>query len=215
MQRAKLFWNSFSSELLNTIYPSRCALCGVLGPLAICIDCENEMSSMQEPLRPQFEGIVMATCLYAYDGRPAMAVKRLKYQRITSLIAPMSALIADFAGRHSLLDADIVVPVPIHWQRRSMRGFNQAEALAERLPHIDRSLLVRHRATQPQVLLDRDQRKVNLIDAFRCRRRIDGSSVLLIDDVSTTGHTAQECARALQNGGARTVKLLTFCGESA
>ena len=108
-------------------------------------------------------------------------------------------------------EVDLIAPVPIHRSRLSWRGFNQAEALCEKLPnHLIGQDLVRIRRTPPQVKLTPEQRSKNLVGAFKCPTDIVGKRVLLVDDVFTTGATAAECARALKEAGASWVGVLVF-----
>jgi ComF family protein len=117
--------------------------------------------------------------------------------------------------------ADVVVPVPLHASRQRERGYNQATLLARELVRclrarqapmaLDERVLVRERATPPQVGLDGAQRRENVRGAFRCSSdAVLGRQVLLIDDVCTTGATLEACAVALGEGGARGVRALTF-----
>lgn len=113
-------------------------------------------------------------------------------------------------------DWDALVPVPLHWSRRWRRGFNQAEVLARAVGRrhglsVQRRLLRRVRATPPQHG-DAGSRRRNLRDAFAvpCIERCAGSRLLLIDDVFTTGATANACAAALRSAGAAAVGVLTL-----
>ena len=114
-------------------------------------------------------------------------------------------------------DHDVIIPVPLHIGRLRWRGFNQAAMLAVAVARrIDRPLdlrtLVRVRETPPQTRQNRGERIKNLKRAFAVRRpaRIASRRVLLIDDVMTTGATADECARTLLAAGARRVDVLTL-----
>jgi ComF family protein len=149
--------------------------------------------------------------LFPYTGRPAQAVRRLKYSRCTSLAGFMADEVAEAVSRFGL-DPDLVVPVPIHWSRRCMRGFNQADLLCEGLDSVPQALR-RVRRTRPQVGLTDAERRTNLVGAFRATAIVKGQRVLLIDDVLTSGQTARECARALFGAGATEVGVLAFCGE--
>src|SRR5690606_20104960 len=111
---------------------------------------------------------------------------------------------------------DAIVPVPLHPSRRRWRQFNQAEALA-RLVGARRgipveSALLRIRATGTQTQLDRRARIENLRNAFRIRQdaQMKGRSILLLDDVFTTGSTVEECARQLLAAGAARVRVVTI-----
>jgi ComF family protein len=121
-------------------------------------------------------------------------------------------------GAQLLQGADSVVPVPLHPWRRARRGFNQAEDLARHLRAPVRRVLWRVRATAPQTALDARARRRNLDGAFRLspfvtsRRRqewLEGRTVVLIDDVRTTGATLDACATLLKAVGVEEVRALT------
>ena len=113
----------------------------------------------------------------------------------------------------------LVVPVPLHPERRSSRGFNQAELIAKvavrelRDPrlHLAPKVLVRTRATESQTGYTREQRRTNLHGAFKVpdKARVKGRNILLVDDVLTTGATADECSRVLLRAGAEQVLVAT------
>jgi ComF family protein len=122
------------------------------------------------------------------------------------------------AGAQLFEDAHCVVPIPLHPWRRARRGFNQAEELARHLGLPMRRALWRVRATAPQTALDARSRRRNLDGAFRLspfltprRRRLwlEGKTVVLIDDVRTTGATLEACAHVLKMAGTTEVRALT------
>jgi ComF family protein len=118
-------------------------------------------------------------------------------------------------------NCDLITPVPLHWWRAYRRGYNQSELLANRLSFkIDvpsKVLLRRIKPTRPQVELSRDQRAENVKNAFQVDEAmitsINDKTILLIDDVCTTGATLRECARALKKGGAAAVYALTLARQ--
>jgi len=198
------------TALLDAVFPRRCGLCGLLGPDALCDVCGADFVPLDTtPVRLSGGPLDARLCAYRYRGRAAQAVRRLKYQRVTSLADPMARRLAEHARN---FEADLLVPVPIHWSRLHYRGFNQSERLAEAVETVPLApgALRRIRATRPQVGLDRAQRLGNLRGAFRASPEVEGTRVLLLDDVMTSGGTALECARALKEGGARSVMLLAF-----
>jgi ComF family protein len=153
--------------------------------------------------------------IFRFEDALRDAIHRFKYDGLSVLAEPLGALMAAYWWTHPLA-ADVVVPVPLHRRRVRERGYNQSALLAEAvsLEHdvsIDTEVLVRHRATVPQVGLSVDRRSKNVQGAFRCNDdRLKGADVLVIDDVCTTGATVEACAVALLDSGARSVRALTL-----
>jgi ComF family protein len=123
------------------------------------------------------------------------------------------------------MNIDLIVPVPLHPKKLRMRGFNPsflmvkdwvciAEFLNVRLPDmpVDTNVLARRRWTEPQTGLGRKERLANVKNAFNIidRSKITGRKILIVDDVYTTGATANECAKVLLEGGAGHVDVLTL-----
>jgi ComF family protein len=109
---------------------------------------------------------------------------------------------------------DVIVPVPLHWTRLFGRGFNQSRLLCQGLPPslVRPAVLRRVRATKPQSSLSAEERLLTLNGAFRAQEAMAGKDVLLVDDVVTSGTTANECAKVLRAAGAKSVSLLAFAG---
>jgi ComF family protein len=142
----------------------------------------------------------------AYEGPLEHAVQRFKYQGWRRLAEPLALLICERLAVEGLM-ARWAVAVPLHAARLRQRGFNQAELLATevRARHglaTPRGELVRIRHTPPQVGHDRRWRLENVRGAFEWRGpSLTGRSILLVDDVATTGATLEACAAALRAGG--------------
>jgi ComF family protein len=151
-----------------------------------------------------------------YDGTLKQAIHLFKYSSRPLLAAPLGDVLAR-QGRE-LLDTgfDVIMPVPLHARRIRQRGFNQSLALARRVGRlwgvaVAAEGLARTRWTDPQTMLPERQRLRNVRDAFSCSRTAAaGKTVLLVDDVYTSGSTVNECARVLRRNGARRVDVLTL-----
>jgi len=149
-----------------------------------------------------------------------------KYKGKVQLADPLAELLLTAYSSFWEIDSiDIILPVPLHIKRFRKRGFNQAYLLVRNWNilagqsrcrpadlQIERDLLVRTVATEPQSALGRAKRAVNIKNAFdlKDRDKVKDKRILLIDDVYTTGATVDECARLLLNCGARHVDVLTL-----
>ena len=156
-----------------------------------------------------------------YSSELRLAIHALKYTRIHSISQPLGRMLADAIRTLApeTPQSMLVISVPLHPRRQRNRGFNQARLLAAsalrdlRRTHPDWRLqlspasLVRQRQTSPQASLTLDERRLNLDQAFHVSRPQDvaGRTVLLIDDIVTTGATARACAQSLLDAGASTV----------
>jgi len=165
--------------------------------------------------RPPFS---RARAAMRYDEHSSRLIFRLKYQDDTRLAAVFAPWLAG-AGRELLQSADALVPVPLHYWRFLGRRYNQAALLARALSrHTGLPLLPdaleRVRATAQQTGLSARQRAKNVRGAFRAHPRrahhIQGKSLVLLDDVFTTGATLRACTRALLAAGAAGVSVLTL-----
>ena len=160
-----------------------------------------------------------ARAVARYDSDKARSLAhRLKYYDRLELAQPMGRWMAR-AGAEILAEADVLVPIPLHRLRLFARRFNQSAALAQVISGecgvpLETMALLRVKPTAPQVGLSRAQRAANLSGAFRIDSErgalLKGRNVVLIDDVLTTGATANAAARALLRAGAAQVDLLVF-----
>lgn len=153
-----------------------------------------------------------------YDSSPLLkkAILTFKYKRIPELSKDLSDWMMKAIPGLLILpttDAPVLCPVPLHWSRRFWRGFNQAELLAKNISDVKKwpmkHLLKRIRATGHQAHRKRDERLTALDDAFVFDERFDvPSTVILVDDLCTTGATLRECAKALKKAGVKHVSAL-------
>jgi ComF family protein len=196
-----------------------CAICGI--PLDPTLDAPAErLCLVCREAPPHFTAARAITRYRASDQDRATVpslIRRHKYGRDQSLAHALAECLGDSLPLGDD-DYDLVVPVPLHHARLTWRGFNQAAllgaAVARRLDRaLDTATLIRTRATPSQTAQDRRARHRNVHRAFAVSRpaRVANRRILLIDDdVMTTGATADECARALLQAGARRVDVLAL-----
>ena len=158
----------------------------------------------------------MSRAALRYDSGSRGLVLAFKHADRTQNAPAFAAWMAR-AGADALARADLLVPVPLHWTRLVRRRFNQAALLARALSKrtgvpFAPDLLARVRMTRTQGDLTRAQRRRNVRGAFQVRATapLRGKTVVLIDDVMTTGATFEACARALRRAGAREVRALAL-----
>jgi ComF family protein len=135
-------------------------------------------------------------------------IHHLKYSDRVSLARPLGDLLRKYLDQEDF-HGTVIIPVPLHRARERARGYNQAELIAARLGRpIARRILRRRKNTLSQTGLSRAQRKRNLAGAFVVHGSLSGS-VIVVDDVYTTGATMNEIAKTLKRAGAERVEVLT------
>jgi ComF family protein len=165
---------------------------------------------------------VLARSAGRYDGSLRLIIHAFKYEGRRALAAPLAALMRE-AGSDLLAAADAVVPVPLHPWRGLTRGFNQADDLARHLGLPVWRVLWRRRGGPAQAGLPAARRHANVRAAFGLNRlslavqrdRLRNRTIVLIDDVMTTGATLEACGRVLADTGVRSVVALTAARAQA
>ncbi len=160
----------------------------------------------------------MARALGAYEGSLQEAIHRWKYEGKTYLTPFFAEWMAEGLNCYWDLNAlDLLIPVPLHRKRLRERGFNQVLLLVKEISSrtgipYRKTILQKKKPTIPQVTLSGLERERELRGAFHVigREELKGKSVLLIDDVYTTGATVNECSKMLRRGGAKRVDVLTL-----
>jgi ComF family protein len=197
---------------LSFIAPPFCPRLGI----PFVYDPGPDMLSMEAIANPP--AYTRARAAVRYDDVARTLVHALKYQDRTDLAPAMGRWMAR-AGRELLEEADVLVPVPLHWKRGWSRRYNQSGALARVIERqtgvkLSSEALRRVRPTQQQIGLSRKERASNVQGAFKVaadrQSLIHGRRVVLIDDVLTSGATVDACARALLRAKAASVDVLVF-----
>jgi ComF family protein len=197
---------------IRWIEPPFCSICGT--PFA----SKAADSHACGPCAKKRKYFTMARALGYYEGSLQEAIHRWKYEGKTTLNPLFGEWMAVGLNRHWNPDSlDLVIPVPLHRGRLRQRGFNQALLLATELsrrsgiPYRKR-VLQKKNPTLPQVSLSGVEREKGVRGSFHLVRReeVEGRSVLLVDDVYTTGATVNECSKILLAGGAARVDVLTL-----
>lgn len=217
--------SNLAEAFVNFVYPPVCSTCeGALkhGEAYVCTRCwesfervpptESIIQLIEEKfLADEAVDKIDSVFLFEQDPRVREAVHLLKYSGAELIAAQFGLFIArKIVDDPKLSMCDSIAPVPLHPARRRERGYNQSELIARSLSDIlgvnhSPDLLVRTRQTMTQTLFDAEGRKKNIMGAFSLGKMpvdgIEGTKILLIDDVITTGSTIKECARTLKTNG--------------
>jgi len=209
---------------------ARCFLCGARSRGYLCKACfhalpwnDHACLHCARPL-PDLPGKLCGACTRAtpaFDNAQAafsyawpvnQLVQRFKFHGNLATGRILALALRDYLDIHQASLPDLVIPVPLHPRRLAQRGFNQASEIARIIaPSLPADLnidgLVRTRHTSAQSGLDRAARRRNLRHAFECHRPVRGLHVAVVDDVITTGSTAETIARTLKRAGAERVTL--------
>jgi ComF family protein len=165
--------------------------------------------------RCEGESFTAARAVGAYEGALRASVLALKREPFVA--ERLAQLLCKAALQPPLFDATLIIPVPLHRTRERERGFNQAAELGRalsrraRLPLDELSLTRSLHTERHRALMDERARRESVEDAFHVARPrlVEGESILLVDDVFTTGATVSACASALLSAGAKSVYVLT------
>jgi ComF family protein len=197
---------------IHWLAPPFCSVCGTPFPSK---EVENHPCGSCVTKEKYF---TVARALGYYEGPLQEAIHRWEYQGRLSLTSffgeGMAEALQRYWGGTSL---DLLLPVPLHRQRLRERGFNQALLLVKDLSRrtgipCDKRILQKKKPTLPQVNLSGPEREKGVRGAFQIteKEKLKGKSILLVDDVYTTGATVNECSKVLMAGGAERVDVLTL-----
>jgi competence protein ComFC len=225
---------------VNLLFPKKCVNCGKTGSyLCYFCTGEIRQTDLVCPMceRASFGGITHPVCRrrYGLDGLWSLGIyqdplrkviQKLKYKWVTECANSLVDLTLDYWVKYPPLIIDLlkkdlgrewlIVPVPLHAFKQNKRGFNQSALLgsniAKKLGLEYRDCLIRIINTKPQVSLSLPDRRTNIKGAFKLKDQsnLEGKSILLIDDVWTTGSTLKECAYILKRASAKRVWALTL-----
>lgn len=208
---------NFFDHALEIIFPPKCGICGKIGERYICNNCYNMFvinkiykSYNRERFHMlKYEGIIRDKLIeYKFNDKPYLY--RMFYE-----ILIKDKNVCDF-----LKGYDIIIPVPIHKKRKSLRGYNQSELIAKKLSdefkmpmYID--VLKKQINTIPQSSLGKKARKSNAQNVYKVdnMQKIKNKNVVILDDIYTTGATANECIKVLKDAGAYRVGIITIAKD--
>lgn len=222
----------FIKDFLDLVFPRNCLLCGSSlhdQEKNLCLICKGSLPVTSYHLRPidnelcdKLKGLtevrmVMAYLKFTKGGSSQKLLHQLKYRNRPQLAQELGILYGKLLAEHGFIDSwDVIVPVPLHPMKKRRRGYNQSEyfglGLSEALSSQVGNELLRGKFTETQTQKTRLERMNNMDEVFELapHAAIANKSILLVDDVMTTGATLCACANVLLRNGAKNVDLVTI-----
>ena len=205
--------------IMDAIFPIRCVGCGAYDTY-FCASCSDGIKKRNDLER--IGAIITFAATDYNDKLIEKALKIFKYSFVRDMVRPLADITrVAIEGLPSPIRSEIfknnplLVPIPLHKKRLNWRGFNQSEILARKIAGIygleAKNILIRNKNRKPQAdIEDRESRMNNVTGSFECPEALDGRSIILVDDICTTGATLNECAKALIEKSAGKVRALVI-----
>lgn len=213
--------------VLNFIFPPTCGFCNKMREGYLCQDCKRKITNSNFYLNQldfyQNKDNFIEEHFYLFSYVEPIRGKILQYKFDDK--AYLANTIYEFFMNNEKLYGflkkyDIIIPIPISSSRKRERGYNQSELLARKISkmaniHIETQVLKKAKNNQPQSSLNKEQRRENVKNVYKVQNevKIQNKEILLLDDIYTTGSTANECARMLKQAGCQTVGILTIASD--
>jgi len=226
-------------NILDFIFPTTCLKCKKPGSY-ICKDCLSKVKKAKQICiqcdKPSIDGFTHAKCtrpqaldgvfsIWNYEGVVRCAILKIKYNYAYSIANDIAKYMVNYINQEftPLPSKPVLVPIPLHRLRKNWRGFNQVEEIGKILAKklgwgFEPSILIRSKKTTPQVELKGDDRRKNVRGIFSINKNTMSTvntnsqrSIVIFDDVLTTGATIKEAAKVLKRNGAKNVWGLTIC----
>jgi ComF family protein len=209
----------YLKQLLNWVYKSNCYICKKTIPEGcLCMDCLGEIESLgAEPVKNVANVEIYAKSLYA--GNLRKIIKALKYHDKKEFAKPLASMLYELWQEINPVPSDEeveIIPVPLHKNRQKSRKYNHMELISNEFSKLsgvktNTGLLKRVKDTKPQYKLTTQERKQNLKDAFEVNKsHYHDKTVLIIDDITTTGATLEEIIKEFRKNGINKVKAIVI-----
>ena len=200
--------------ILNILFPEKCAVCGKPGE-SICLNCYNKLKKFE--INNNYKDIFF---LYKYQGIIRSLILGYKFKDKSYLYKTFSKCMLKNKNMCNFLKSyDIIIPVPLHKKRKMERGYNQSALIARdlaknlKLKYYD--ILIKNTNTKPQSSKKFKERKESVVGIYEIKNKglVKGKSVVIFDDIYTTGSTLKECKKVLLKYGAKRVGLLALAKD--
>ena len=211
--------NSVKRKILHFFFPNRCPVCGevIYANDSFCAECLSKLNYFDDDF--SIEGAVNFTAVYAYDKEITPAVMLMKNGILGNSSYALGKALGEKLKENGTADKiDLIIPVPMYKSDQRKRGYNQAEYICREISRIiskpvRSGIIIKNRKTAGQKTLGKNERMTNLKGVFSVadKEAVKDKSILLADDVCTTGSTLAELTKILLDAGAKDVYCAACC----
>ena len=217
----KILW--FINYAINLIYPNVCGICEKICKDDLCKKCEIKLNNIMKLKIDIYKNKNFRKHLYLFKYEGIIKEKLIKFkfnEKPYIYKSFVKILIKNKKVCRFLKSYDIIIPVPIHYNRKVVRGYNQSALISKKTAKIlnikyENKVIFKKINNKPQSTKNKAERKANVIGAYYCKNehRIYGKKVLILDDIYTTGSTVNECSKVLKLAGAKSVDVITIAKD--
>lgn len=209
--------------ILDLLYPRTCGFCGRINKEYICKKCEKRLESeaICKIHKSKSKLIGYHGYIFKYQGIIRDKMIDYKFNEQAYLYKTFSKIILKNENMCRFIKkCDIIIPVPIHKNRKKCRGYDQTKLISKELARnlnikVEFNVLVKKNNIKPQSTLTKKEREQNIKEAYEIKNaeKIWGKKILLIDDIYTTGATIEECARTINKANPKAISAFTIAKD--
>ena len=213
----------FINYAINFIYPNVCGVCDKICKDNLCPKCEIKLNNIEKNKIDRYrdKNFKNHIYLFKYEGIIKERLIKFKFNDKPYIYRSfINFLIKNKKICKFLKSYDIIIPVPIHYNRKVTRGYNQSDLFSKEIAKkidikFEDDVLLKNKDNKPQSTKNREDRKENVIGVYYTKNeyKIANKKVLLLDDIFTTGSTVNECAKVLKKAGAKQIDIITIAKD--
>ena len=212
----------YIEKILNLVYPNTCGICGEINQFSICNKCNIKI---KQDIKPKLEKLknkkIEHMYLFKYNGALRDKMILYKFHENSYLYKMFAEIITkNELANNFLKQYDIIIPVPIHKNRKKLRGYNQSELIAKELAknikmQITTDSLIKQKNNVSQSTLNKEERIKNVKDVYALKNSeiLENKKILIFDDIYTTGSTLSECTKTIRKAHPKQIGIFTLAKD--
>ena len=210
-------------QVVNLVFPNVCGFCLKICKDNICVKCRLKLKKLEQAKIVEYKNknFEEAGFLFKYENITRQRILQYKFYECGYLYRAFSQIFIENKDIVNFINNyDIIIPVPIHKERKRQRGYNQCELIAKEISKklridMENDVLLKIKNTKPQSTMNKENRKNNAKDVYTIQKteKIIGKKILLLDDIYTTGSTLNECSRIIKTAKPEKIGILTIAKD--